>query len=132
MARRAPPLPTVAELEILRLLWTLGPSTVRELHEAHLEHKEVRYTTVLRLLQNMAAKGLVRRDDSARSHVYRAAVPAEQTEARLLKDLADRAFAGSTGRLVLRALTEHRATAEELAEIRNLLATLDPGGAERA
>lgn len=131
MVRRAS-LPTVAELEILRILWSLGPSTARQIHDAHLERKDVRYTTVLRLLQNMTAKGLVRRDDSARSHVFASAVPSEETEARLVEDLTNRAFAGSTGRLVLRALSENRATAEELAEIRNMLARLGPGRGNRA
>ena len=113
------PAPTDGELAILQALWTLGPSTVRQVHE-HLG-RDVAYTTVLKLLQIMTEKGLVRRDDEERSHVYAAAQPAQVTQRRLLKDLLEKAFAGSAAQLVLQALSAKRASAEELAEIRKLL-----------
>ena len=113
------PAPTDGELAILQALWTRGPSTVREVHE-HLG-RDVGYTTVLKLLQIMTEKGLVKRDDEERSHVYAAAQPAQATQRRLLKDLLEKAFAGSASQLVLQALSAKRASPEELAEIRKLL-----------
>jgi predicted transcriptional regulator len=115
------PLPTDAELSILAVLWKRGPSTVRDVHEALQPTHDTGYTTVLKLLQIMAQKGLVKRDESQRSHVYRAAVPADKTQRRLVGDLLDRAFAGSTADLVMRALSVKPASAEELAAIRELL-----------
>lgn len=115
------PLPTDAELAILTVLWRRGPSTVREVHEALHPSQGTGYTTVLKLMQLMAQKGLLRRDESQRSHVYRAASAEAQTQRRLLGDLMDRAFAGSTSQLVLRALSVKRASAEELEQIRSLL-----------
>jgi len=113
------PAPTDGELAILRSLWTRGPSTVRQVHE-HLG-RDTAYTTVLKLLQIMTEKGLVRRDDEARSHIYAAAQPAQATQRQLLRNLVDKAFAGSASQLVLQALSAKRATPEELAEIRKLL-----------
>lgn len=115
------PLPTDAELAILAVLWRLGPATVREVHEALHPTQGTGYTTVLKLMQLMAQKGLLLRDESQRSHVYRAASPEAQTQRRLLGDLMDRAFAGSAAQLVQRALSVKRASPEELAEIRELL-----------
>lgn len=115
------PLPTDAELAILTVLWRRGPSTVREVHEALHPSQGTGYTTVLKLMQLMAQKGLLLRDESQRSHVYRAASAEAQTQRRLLGDLMDRAFAGSTSQLVLRALSVKRASAEELEQIRSLL-----------
>ena len=115
------PLPTDAELAILTVLWRRGPSTVREVHEALHPSQGTGYTTVLKLMQLMAQKGLLRRDESQRSHVYRAASAEAQTQRRLLGDLMDRAFAGSASQLVLRALSVKRASAEELEQIRSLL-----------
>lgn len=123
MTRR--PLPTDAELEILRVLWDRGPSTVREVHGVLEEERPRGYTTVLKLLQIMHEKGLVARDEAGRSHVYRAVAEREPTQRALLRDLADRAFAGSAGRLVVRALSSRRATPEELAEVRRLLDELE-------
>ncbi len=114
-------LPTDAELAILTVLWRRGPSTVREVHEALHPSQGTGYTTVLKLMQLMAQKGLLLRDESQRSHVYRAASAEAQTQGRLLGDLMDRAFAGSASQLVLRALSVKRASAEELEQIRALL-----------
>ena len=115
------PLPTDGELAILAVLWRLGPSTVREVHEALSPTQGTGYTTVLKLMQLMAQKGLVVRDESQRSHVYRAASPEAQTQGRLLGDLINKAFAGSASQLVLRALSVKRSSPEELERIRELL-----------
>ena len=112
--------PTDAELAILRVLWAQGPSTVREVAEEM--RRESAYTTVLKLLQIMTDKGLVRRDESARSHVYRAARTERATQRQLVRDLADRAFGGSAGRLAMQALAAKKASPRELAEIRAWLA----------
>ena len=121
MAGNPLPRPTDAELELLRVLWDHGPSTVREIHDALGDAKDTGYTTTLKILQKMAEKGLVRRDESQRSHVYAAAIPAEKTQRQLVRDLLRRAFGDSPGRLVLQALSEKRATEGELAEIRRLI-----------
>jgi predicted transcriptional regulator len=115
------PLPTDAELAILSVLWRQGPCTVREVHEALHPSQGTGYTTVLKLMQLMAQKGLVMRDESQRSHVYRAASAEAQTQRRLVGDLMERAFAGSAKQLVLRALSVKRSSPEELEEIRTLL-----------
>jgi predicted transcriptional regulator len=120
------PLPTEAELAILRVLWDLGPSTVREVHDAMGAERDVGYTTILKILQIMYEKELVTRDDSARSHIYRAALPRERTQKRLVNDLVDRAFDGSPASLVLQALSSRKASAEELERIRALLDDLEP------
>jgi BlaI family transcriptional regulator, penicillinase repressor len=119
------PLPTEGELDLLHVLWRRGPSTVREVQEAL--GREAGYTTVLKLLQIMHAKGLVTRDESERSHVYAAAVEQGETESGLVSELARRAFGGSAGRLVMRALSERTASAEEIAEIRRLLDEVEGG-----
>jgi predicted transcriptional regulator len=111
--------PTDAELAILRVLWVRGPSTVREVAAAL--GRDGAYTTILKLLQIMADKRLVRRDESARTHVYAAAFSEHQTQRQLVSDLLDRAFGGSASKLVLHALEARKATPEELAEIRRLL-----------
>lgn len=115
------PLPTDAELAILTVLWRRGPSTVRDIHEALRASQETGYTTVLKLLQIMTQKGLVKRDESQRSHVYRAAQPADRTQKRLVSDLVEKAFAGSAHDLVMRALSLKPASREELSAIRALL-----------
>ena len=122
-----PPKPTDAELDILRVLWDRGPSTVRDVHDALGERRGVGYTTVLKLMQIMAEKGLVLRDESSRSHVYRAKERPEATQRRLVRDLLARAFGGSTERLVLQALAAKKATPAEIAEIRRLLDDMERG-----
>jgi predicted transcriptional regulator len=119
------PQPTPAELELLRVLWQRGPSTVRDVH-ADLE-RDVGYTTVLKLLQIMTEKGLVTRDAASRSHVYTAAVSEDATQQRLVADLLDRAFGGSRLDLVMQALSAAPTTRAELRQIRALLDSL-PGG----
>jgi len=117
--------PTKAELELLRVLWDRGPSTVRDIHEALSGEKETGYTTTLKILQRITDKALVRRDASQRSHVYEAALQAEQTQRQLVRDLLHHAFGGSPGKLVVQALSEENASAEELAEIRRMLDELE-------
>jgi predicted transcriptional regulator len=111
--------PTDAELAILRVLWSRGPSTVRQVAAAM--DREGGYTTVLKLLQIMTEKGLVTRDESARTHVYDAAYSEDQTQRQLVNDLVERAFDGSAAKLVMQALASKKATPEELDEIRKLL-----------
>ena len=120
MARR-PPRPTDAELAILQVLWQHGPSTVRQVHERLSGTRETGYTTTLKLMQIMAEKGLVTRDESARTHVYRARRSRDETQRQLVSDLLDRAFGGSAAALVMQALSAQPASAEELREIRRLL-----------
>ena len=119
--------PTDGELEILRVLWENGPSTVRDVHESLGDSRRTGYTTVLKLLQIMTEKGLVRRDETERAHVYEARAPREETEGVLVGDLLDRAFAGSASALVLRALSAKKTSAQELAQIRRLLDELEGG-----
>jgi predicted transcriptional regulator len=111
--------PTDAELGILRVLWSRGPSTVRQVAEAL--GRQAGYTTVLKLLQIMTEKRLVVRDEAARTHVYQAAYTEDQTQRQLVSDLLDRAFGGSAAKLVLQALAANKTSPEELAEIRKLL-----------
>ncbi len=120
--------PTDAELEILRVIWQRGPRTVRQVHDEVSPRRKTGYTTVLKLLQIMAEKGLVNRDESQRSHVYSAATGEEETQGQLVGDLMDKAFGGSAAKLVLRALSDQPASAEELAEIRRMLNELEGGG----
>src|SRR5262245_26211426 len=119
------PRPTPAELEILRLLWELGPRTVRELHQHLDRERPTGYTTVLKLLQIMTEKGLVARDERERAHVYSATATAQHTQRQLVRDLVDRAFGGSAGTLVMQALSARSASREELTRIRELLDRLE-------
>ena len=114
-----PPRPTKAEVAILRVLWERGPSTVREV--AHAMGRESAYTTVLKLLQNMTDKRLVARDESSRSHVYRAALPEDQTKRQLVADLLERVFDGSAAKLVMHTLAAAKTSPDEIDEIRRLL-----------
>ena len=119
----AGPNPTEGELAILRVLWGLkGPATVREVHEVLSRGKDTAYTTVLKMLTIMADKGLVRRDESERSHTYVAVQGEPAVQASLLQDLVRRAFSGSAVKLVQRALDDDSATAEELDAIGKLIA----------
>lgn len=115
------PRPTDAELEILRVLWEQGPSTVRQVHEALAGIRDTGYTTTLKLMQIMADKGLVTRDESSRTHVYEPRASQEHTQRQLLSDLVDRAFGGSAAELVMRALSTQKTSDQELREIRRLL-----------
>ena len=121
-------LPTDAELSILTVLWRRGPSTVREVHEELSPSQGTGYTTVLKLMQIMAQKGLVARDEAQRSHVYRPLVTEEETQRSFLGDLVDKAFGGSPAQLVMRALSAERTSPQEIAEIRALLDGIDQGG----
>ncbi len=118
---RSPLKPTASELEILRVLWTHGPSTVREVHESLSEKKELGYTTVLKLLQIMTAKGTVRRNETQRAHVYEACLPAEQTKRQLAGDMLQRVFEGSASQLMMHALAGSKSSPEEIKELRHLL-----------
>ena len=113
--------PTASELEILRVLWTRGPSTVREVHEALSEKKDLGYTTVLKLLQIMTAKGTVRRDEGRRAQVYEACQPATETKRQLVGDVLQRVFEGSASELMIHALEGRRTSRKELEELRRLL-----------
>ena len=121
-----PPEPTEAELEILRVLWQQGACTVRDVHAVLALHNPVAYTTVLTTLQIMHQKGLVKRDESARAHVYTASLSQRRAQKRFLGKLLNRVFEGSATELVMQALgTGKPATSEELAKIRARLAELE-------
>jgi BlaI family penicillinase repressor len=122
-----PPKPTASELAILRVLWNRGPSTVRQVQEVLSETKKTGYTTVLKFMQIMVEKGLVRRDDTPYAHVYEARVPQDQTQRNIVGDLLDRVFEGSMSRLVMQALAAKGATPQELAEIRKILKKYERG-----
>ncbi len=123
--------PTDGELAILRVLWRRGPSSVREVHESMEDGRTTGYTTSLKMMQIMLEKGLLRRQETGRSHVYEAAVPAEVMERRLVDDLIERAFAGQAQRLVMHALASEKATPEELAEIRRLIDSIEEAGGDK-
>jgi BlaI family transcriptional regulator, penicillinase repressor len=130
--RRVPSLPTEAELAILRVLWRRGPSTVRAVQVALERDRPTGYTTALKLLQIMFEKGLVLRDESARTHVYRARATEQQTRRQLLRDLTDRAFDGSTAELIQEAIALKPPTRDEAAGLRALLRPADPSASSRA
>lgn len=121
MARRKNSRPTDRELTILRILWDNGPSTVRQVNEAMNEDENTGYTTTLKLMQIMAEKGLVLRDDSQFKHVYRPTLTEEKAQKQLVGDLLDRAFSGSAEKLVMRALSAKKVSAKELASIKKML-----------
>ncbi len=121
MSQDTPQKPTASELEILRVLWARGPSTVREVYEALREQKTLGYTTVLKLLQIMTAKGTVRRNEEQRAHVYEACQPAEETKRQLVGDVLHRVFEGSASELMIHALEGRRTSKKELDELRRLL-----------
>jgi len=120
--------PTDAELAILSVLWRRGPSTVREVHDALADARDTGYTTTLKLMQIMADKGLVTRDESARTHVYAARWSQDRTQRQLVSDLMARAFGGSASALVLQALSAQPASPEELDEIRKIIADFKKAG----
>ena len=121
MNQEPPQKPTVSELEILRVLWAHGPSTVREVHEELSEKKALGYTTVLKLLQIMTAKGTVRRNEEQRAHVYEVCQPATETKRQLVGDVLQRVFEGSASELLIHALEGRRTSKKELDELRRLL-----------
>jgi predicted transcriptional regulator len=122
MARRPSVRPTNAELDILRVLWTRGPSTVRQVHDVLSAKRDFAYTTTLKLLQLMTEKGVTVREADGRVHLYRPAAAREDTQRHLVRDLLERAFGGSRAQLVMQALAAKPASNEELREIRRLLA----------
>ena len=121
------PRPTDAELEILTVLWSRGPGTVREIHDTIAARRPAQYTTILKLLQIMAEKGLVQRNEEQRAHVYQAARPREWTQKQLAGDLLQRAFNGSAARLMQGALAARKTSKAELAELRKLLDEFENG-----
>jgi len=121
------PKPTAAELEILRVLWDSGPSSVREIQRTLNQIKPTGYTTVLKLVQIMTDKGLVQRDEGHRPQIYRARYRREQTQRQLLHDLVERAFGGSVKALVLQALATKRSSREELEQIEKVLDRMEGG-----
>jgi len=127
MVKFSHPRPTDSELEILCVLWQRGPSTVREVHDALIKNKPMGYTTVLKLMQIMTDKGLVRRDEDQRAHVYRARVPQQETQQQMVRDLLRRAFDNSAAQLVMQALASKKTSPQELAEIRQLLDAFERG-----
>jgi len=116
--------PTESELEILQVLWDRDLASVREVHEELAKSKDVGYTTTLKLMQIMHEKGLVKRDDSFKTHIYQAAVSKERTQKHLLGKMINSLFGGSPTELVLQALGNHKASPEELEEIQQLLNNL--------
>ena len=128
MTRREQKRPTDAELAILQVIWDLGPSTVREVHQAISETRETGYTTVLKHMQIMTDKGFVQRDEAVRPQVYRVSRTQRHTQRQLLTDLLDRAFSGSPGPMVLQALSSKKTTTQERKQIRELLDQLEREG----
>jgi len=121
MPRQQLPRPTDAELEILNVLWMIGPATVRQVYEAINNRRSAQYSTILKFMQIMAEKRILIRDDSERAHVYKAAQSREATQQQLAGHLLERAFGGSAKDLVMRAVSATKASKSELAEIRRLL-----------
>ena len=119
------PKPTESELGILRVLWSRGPSTVREIWEQISAEQRTGYTTILKIMQIMYEKGLLERDEAQRSHVYRATLAEEQTQRQVVGHLLERVFSGSAPKLVMQALAVKKATPQELAQIRKLLDELE-------
>jgi len=132
MARRKHHRPTPAELAILTVLWEQGPATVRQVHEALGGDGRTGYTTTLKLMQIMTEKGLLARDESRRSHVYRPTVGREKTQRRLLGEMVDRVFGGSTRKLILHALSTGDIPPDEVEQIRRLLRQQEDGGNDNA
>src|SRR4029453_11899671 len=132
MAKPTLPRPTDGELAILRVLWERGASTVRQVHEVLSRARSAAYTTSLKLLQIMTEKGLVRRDDTDRSHIYQARMTEAQTQRQLVRDLLDRAFGGSATKLVMPAAATRRSTPQGRGKIRRLLDGARPASADAA
>ncbi len=125
--RDKPPKPTEGELDVLGVIWAEGPSTVRQVHEKLTKQRDVGYTTTLKIMQIMAEKGLLNRDTSGKTHIYRAAVSQEKTQRQLIDKLLQSAFGGSAMKLVMQALGNNKSSASELREIREYLDKLEGG-----
>jgi predicted transcriptional regulator len=125
MPRSGRPQPTEVELHILRILWELGPSPVREIHKRLAADRQTNYSTTVKMLSIMLHKGLVRRDERAQPHIYRAAFSRQTAGRRMLNDLIDKVYEGSAMSLVLQALSSRKATPRELEEIRRMLDRLE-------
>jgi predicted transcriptional regulator len=125
MARKKTGGPTERELAILGVLWSRGPSTVRQIHEALHADAETGYTTTLKLMQIMSDKGLLARKDAGRQHVYRPAVSEEKLQKQVVGDMLDKVFAGSAEKLVMRALAARKVSAKELKRIREMIETIE-------
>ena len=121
----ASPLPTASELEILQIIWQLGPTTVREVYRTLAREREIGYSTVLKFMQIMTEKGTLVRDGTVRPQLYRAAQPRQKTQRGIVRDVIDRAFGGSSANLIVQALADRRSTADERRQIRELLDKLD-------
>lgn len=115
------PIPTESELELLNVLWEKGPATVREVHEAIAQERDLGYTTVLKIFQRMTEKGLVQREESGKAHTYRPTMSQQETQSQMLRDLSDRLFSGSSAQLAMHALSMHAPNAEELEDVRKIL-----------
>jgi len=121
MARKQFPQPTDGELEVLRILWTNGPSTVKQVHEVVNKDRPTVYTTTLKVMQVMREKGLLVRNDSKYRHIYRPALPEEKTQRQLVTDFLERTFSGSTEKLMMHLLSAKKISAKERAKIRKML-----------
>lgn len=116
-----PPKPTEAELEILTVLWSIGPATVREVYDVLIRRRPMQYSTVLKFMQIMVGKGLAQRDQSQRAHIYKSSRSREWTQRQLAGDLLERAFGGSAKALMVGALSSRKTTKKELTALRKLL-----------
>lgn len=121
MPRKPSSQPNDVELTILRALWTLGPSTVRDVHDSLKHERTTGYTSTLKMMQVMQEKGLLQRDDAVRPHIYRPAAPAEHTQQRIVDNMIRRVFSGSAKQMVLRAVASETVSNDDMAEIRKLL-----------
>lgn len=119
--------PTESELEILKLLWQIGPTTVRQINDKLNEQREVGYTTTLKIMQIMTQKGFLKRDESARTHIYSAAIAEAETKDALIDRLMNTAFAGSASQLIMQALGRGQASQQELEKIKALIEKLEGG-----
>ncbi len=117
--------PTASELEILNLLWDEEPLTVKEIHEKLLEKKEIGYTTALKIMQNMAAKGILRRELNGKSHLYYSAIEQDETQTNLLDKFVETTFGGSASKLVMQLLGNQKTSDEELNEIKEIIKQME-------
>ncbi len=125
MAKKRLPRPTDVELEILRVFWDRGPSTVREIHNSLKKDRDTGYSTTLKMMQVMHAKGLLVRDESTRPQSYQPAAPQDKTQLQMIDNLVQKAFGGAAGRMLTRALAARRVSPEELQEIKKLIRDLE-------